>query len=225
MKIFNNTSIIDMVDNTRKGTIDETYLKGYSELHRLVHPNRGVIRESSDFEPDTQVIFFEWGLKRLPDGKLILDNDCIIIAGKELLKEGCIVTKETIPTALQGLKIRKGLEYFKVCLQKDLEIKLGTFVIISQKQCHRFNIDTLELFYIWPSAIVLQIDGEGINPGPEYIFVGYPDLGPVTKNDNMFGLDETGAEVYYSDYEFELRVENKPVRIIKKEDILVIKDK
>ena len=225
-----NKTLVKIEDNTRKA-FDTGYIKGWSELHRQVIPNYGTVVLSEKFSIGSKIFFFEIGAQFIDNNQAIIEDSQIIVANDQLLLPGLIVTKQSINTARFGFTMRDGLDYFRVITSKVKEIKRGDFVIISRKQCHRFNYSGVDLFYVWPKAIVLVFNDQNWSPGPDFI------LGEVPK-DNIFkskqlqhvilrsGIDNIDSDlettVYYSDYEFEFNLENRPFRAIRFDDILYL---
>ena len=218
LKAVNNYSVIALIDNTEKNITDQVYLKGYSELERLVNPNQAVIIESEVFKPGSIVFLFEFGIKTLDSNRQIVDNKSIIMANNKLLQDGVIVKKTTLPSISKGFELREGLEYFQVVISNKVDIKPGAFIIISKRQCQRLNIEKLEFFFVWPKAIALVFDKDGFKAGPEFILADLPEEKTWINSEPCYCLYKDN-KVYYRYHEFELSISGQKKRLIDKSQI------
>jgi hypothetical protein len=218
-------SKIEIIDNANINLKESSYQKGWTELYRQTIPNRGEIVSSTEYGRGVDIYFYPYGILTTPFGTLI-KNKNIIIANNRMVLPGILTCRTRYTPKQHGIISSVEMEYLMVLYSNVPHIQRGDIVIIGSKQSLKINYfinqDYRRVSFIQPQAVYIVINKHsGIHAGPYYELV--EDIkaeSPYLMDDS----DKTGIGVsansvkFYSHSELSMRINNKPHRIIRKEN-------
>lgn len=167
MKPLNGHTIIDMIDNTKTGSIlDGVNAVGY-RTSKLMAPNMGRVYRSNIFTTGDILVFDNVGIDSYYD-KFYIKNSSVFLVNNELIKPGVIVN--SVPfnqESIKGFSIRN-MNFFMVKQTNIDSVKIDCLIIIKPFSFVRFNENNEEKFFIAENNIYIKSDFKGVDSGPNY---------------------------------------------------------
>ena len=165
MRAMPGISIIDRINNTSKS--DDLCLWGREAGYhdRLSSPNMGVIIDSNELLPNTEIVYFNYNLVRCLN-YFAIDTAAIFLKDGELVLPGVVCTSLTFKQETEALFIRRQ-NYFQVVLDYSHKLEKG-IIVAEPHTSYRFNYQEKEYFFIAHENIVFEINQHEIKPGASY---------------------------------------------------------
>jgi len=191
VQVFNSKCLINIIDNTKTGSIlDCAKVIGYSHVTSVAHPNCGKIINSSIFHTGDIVYFFDYSSIETDTGVIISESN-VFLCNNELVKSGVIVKRLKLSQNSNGFVFREQ-EWFYVT-KSSCDIPEGSLIVARSNSAYQFNHDNEQYYFVPDNNVLFNFYDNALHAGPGIVLDKVLDTG-IFDNKKSF----CGEKYYFS---------------------------